>query len=386
MRHTSYLTILSIVAILCAVGGSAAQTDVADKFLISAKAGGVNYVAGSVTVTRANGTSGVLLKRDRVEVGDRVSTGADGRAEVLLNPGSYIRLATNSSFEFGTTDLEDLQLKLDSGSAIFEVFADNEFRVSVSTPKGKLALIDTGVYRIDVANDGTALLSVSKGKAQVGEGNATVIKDGRTGTVGSGTVAVAKFDKGKRDEFAQWSKDRSKELIKVSSSLQDRALNNAIFNGFGSGRWNLYNSFGLWIFDARYGGFCFLPFGNGWRSPYGGWYDNGIYWQHLPWYFPRVNPTGGPATRTKVGEVIRTPTNTGRVKDSEIIRSNQPPPFTKIERGDSGIGKGGMINRNSDFDVSGGGGRSNFPTPSNSVPVYTPPAPVKTGEVIRIKN
>jgi hypothetical protein len=38
-----------------------------------------------------------------------------------LNPGSYIRLAENSSFEFLTTSLDDLQLKLSDGSAMLEV-------------------------------------------------------------------------------------------------------------------------------------------------------------------------------------------------------------------------------------------------------------------------
>lgn len=375
MRRTSYFAITAIVGIFCAFSVAFGQTDVADKYLISAKAGAVNHVEGAVSVIRTSGTSGSLLKRDRVEVGDRVTTGSNGRAEVLLNPGSYVRLSGNSSFEFGTTDLEDLQLKLDSGSAIFEVFAADEFRVSITTPKGKVALIDTGIYRVDVASDGTALLSVTKGKAEVGESSATVVKEGRTGTVGTSTVAVAKFDKGKRDNFAQWSKDRSNELAKVSSSIKDRNLNNALLRGFGAGRWNLYNSFGLWIFDASYGGFCFMPFGSGWRSPYGGWYNNGIYWPYTryPYNGYPIVPVA-PGTR-KGSEVIRVPpqgSGSGSVKHPK--EGNDTPPFTKISRdGDSGGGRGGMINRKSDFDIFDTG-RSGSSSPTFNAPVYSPPA------------
>ncbi|MDQ3750897.1 MAG: FecR domain-containing protein, partial [Acidobacteriota bacterium] len=92
-------------------------SEISSLYVISAKAGGVNFVEGKVAVTRKVGKSGYLLKGDTLEIGDKVSTGADGRAEILLNPGSFVRLAENSSFEFASTSLEDLQLKLNGGSA-----------------------------------------------------------------------------------------------------------------------------------------------------------------------------------------------------------------------------------------------------------------------------
>lgn len=379
MRRTSCLAIMIVVGIFCAASGSFAQYDVADKYLISAKAGGVNYVEGAVSIMRANGKSGLLLKKDRVDVGDRVSSGSDGRAEVLLNPGSYIRLGANSSFEFGTTDLEDLKLRLDSGSAIFEVFADDEFRVSITTPKGKIALVETGVYRVDVYSDGNAVVAVTKGKAEVGESSAvataTVVKEGRTGTVGAGAVAVAKFDKGKRDNFAQWSKDRSKELAKVSSSINDRNLNATLMRGFGSGRWNIYNSFGLWIFNAGFGGYCFMPFSRGWRSPYGGWYDNWIYWPYTRWPY-NGGPVGTPVnpTNRKPDGPVKSdlPTSApGKYRDPVA----GPPPFTKIDRGgSSGIGKGG-VDPIIDFDRSGGGRSGGSPSFNPPVNIPSPPPP-----------
>lgn len=70
------------------------------KYVISAKAGGVNLVQGAVTVARTNGRTGVLVKGDDLNIGDRVSTGSDGKAEILLNPGSFLRVGGNSAFEF----------------------------------------------------------------------------------------------------------------------------------------------------------------------------------------------------------------------------------------------------------------------------------------------
>ncbi|MDQ3800869.1 MAG: hypothetical protein M3384_15590, partial [Acidobacteriota bacterium] len=64
-------------------------------YVISAEAGGVNYVEGKVAVTRKADRSGYLLKGDELKVGDTVSTGTGGKAEILLNPGSYVTLGEN---------------------------------------------------------------------------------------------------------------------------------------------------------------------------------------------------------------------------------------------------------------------------------------------------
>lgn len=344
MKRATIFAFLMAVVSIAAPAALDAQTpnvsSTADRFLISARAGGVSLVEGSVSITRVNGTAGMLLKRDNVAVGDEVSTGADGRAEILLNPGSYLRLSRNSSFEFGATDLEDLKIKLNSGTAIFEVFAADEFRVSVFTPKGKVALIESGIYRVDVSADGSAVASVTKGKAEIGEENAVVLKEGRVGTLGSGQVAINKFDKDKQDEFALWSRSRSKELTKNNALLQDRSLDYALANGFRTGIWNQRSSFGLWILDYRTGGYCFLPYGYNWRSPYGGWYGNTIY----PIYVP-LGPVRTKGTRSvrgtnngSVGNGVSTPdaAPSDRVtKGSRSTRSasSDAPAYTRVNPG-----------------------------------------------------
>ena len=252
----------------------------ADKYLISAKAGGVNYAEGEVTVSRKEGRSGLLMRRDDLEIGDRVETGANGRVEVLLNPGSYLRLGANSSFEFKTTSLDDLQIRVDRGTAMFEVFAANDFRVTIETPKGTASLIESGVYRLNVLNDGRAEIDVFDGKAQIGD--ATIVKKGRTAAIGTANVAVNKFDRGNRGELGDWSKSRSKDLAKMTSSLQNRDVRDSLVSSFYGGRWGMFESFGLWVFNPYSHSYCFLPFGQGWYSPYGYGFGRGLYWFDLP--------------------------------------------------------------------------------------------------------
>ncbi len=376
----------TVIAIVAAFAFTAFAQDrvlsaaASDKYVISAKAGGVNFVEGTVGVVRKNGRSGVLLKKDDLAIGDRVSTGADGKVEILLNPGSYVRVGGNSAFEFRTTALSDLNLVVHSGSVIFEVFASDDFIVNVHGPKSKFVLVDSGVYRLDVDGD-ESKLSVWKGKARVGSETGEVMKGGRESTVDGGQVVVAKFDRDDKDELDTWSKARSKDLSKMIASLDRNNVRNSLMRSYLGGRWNMFNSFGLWVYDPFWGSHCFLPFGYGWSSPYGYGFGRDIGWYRLPpiIYYPR-NP--GPATPPPGGGTPTTPgpgpidrrQGGGRLPSTP----SGPPPFTQMQKRE-----GGTMFPSSER----GGGR--FPSrdtgsrDTGSSPTYVPsipasPAPSKS--------
>lgn len=346
-----------------------------DKWIISAEAGGVNHVEGTVGIVRANGKSGRLLKGDNVEVGDRISTDSSGRAEILLNPGSYLRVSGNSSFEFKTTSLEDLQLKIDRGSAMFEVFATNDFRVTVTSPKTSINIIESGVYRVDVLEDGTSRLEVWKGKAEVG---GMIVKGGKVAVSANGPIAVAKFDRDEKDDFELWSRSRAKDLAKVTDQLKNRELRTALMRSFLGGGWNTYNSFGLWVYNAAYGRYCFLPFGYGWSSPYGYGFGTDIWWYRLPpvVFYP---PTGG--TNPPIGGTPPPVAGGRRPPDRQPIdrvptKERERPPFVEIQGGPATGRKlgGGYDNGGGGFDPIGGDGgvRSNPGRGGSPAPVYVP--------------
>ena len=237
-------------------------------YVVSAKPGGVNHVEGSVTIKREDGSSGPLLKGDFVEVGELVSTGTNGRAEVLMNPGSFIRANHNSKFEFLATSLDDVEVKVSEGAVIFEVFASDDYKVKLVAGSSTFYLVKTGVYRVDVANAGSARLEVWKGQAQAGNLDADKIKKGRAAVTSGDSVAVSKFSKN-MDEFEKWSKARAKLIAKQNKNLAARTLGRRVLNSYRSSLWGCYDSFGLWVYNRRFRTYSFLPFGWGWRSPYG---------------------------------------------------------------------------------------------------------------------
>ena len=403
--------VLSLVAIglLAFAAVSAQDTRLAaaagDKYVISAKAGGVNYTEGRVVIARHEGKSGQLLKGDDIQIGDTVATGTDGRLEILLNPGSYMRVDRETEFSFISTALDDLKLKLNSGSAIFEVIADDDFKVSVQTPKTLVDLTRSGVYRIDVTADGGAKVSVTKGAAFVGNEKAQV-KAGRFATLGNGAVEVAKFDRDERDSLDTWSRDRAKELTKVNAGLQRSVLRNSLLNSFSQNRWNMYDSFGLWIFDPFRTYWCFMPFGYGWGSPYGYGYGYDFWRIGMPqwiYYAPppvyrRTQPSpttpSGPVAGPAAPPTRRAPTSPGTERSAP--RRGNPengsstgrvftPPYRRMETNQRGSGDT-VVPRRMDFPRSADSPSmpsGSMPTSSSggsagsSAPVRSAPDPVR---------
>ena len=347
---------------------------VGNLYVISADAGGVNYVEGKVSVKQNNGRNGYLLRGDKLEVGEKVMTGADGKAEILLNPGSYLRLAGNSGFEFVTTSLDDLELKLNSGSAMFEVITDNDFTFAVNTPKGLFYIVESGVYRIDVLKDGSGKIEVWKGKAQVGEDNEQIVKKGRTAIVNGNQIEVEiqKFDRDDKDELEVWSKTRAKELAKINSRLDRNTMRTSLLRSYGRNGWNLYDSYGLWVFDRFSGNYCFLPFGYGWNSPYGYGFGRDLWYLRMPryiYYQPPVNTTNNtpPATRATLSSGANV---SGRARGSDSTMSREIPPYLKVQRE---IGRSPMIIDNSPPIFNG---TPSFPSSSSSPPSQSSSSPI----------
>ena len=231
--------------------------------------------------------NGILQKGDTIEVGDVVSSSANGKAEILLNPGSYIRIAEDSSFEFVSTSLDDLQIKMLKGSAMLEVIADRDFRISLKMPNSKFYLISSGVFRIDVLDNGDGKISVWKGKAQVGDLNATIVKSGKSATQNGNDVTVEKFVKDDKGSLESWSKNRAKEISKLNAKLMDREMSRSLMNTFQTNRSGFSNGYGFWVQDPFSRSFCFLPFGWGFSSPYGFGYNQSISNYYLS---PQINP------------------------------------------------------------------------------------------------
>ena len=365
MTHKLIRFVVSIGFVFAIATAGFAQSSVGrstarDTYLISAKAGGVNLTEGNVGIVRANKTSGRLLKGDEISIGDRVSTDNNGRAEILLNPGSFIRIGGNTAFEFRSTSLDDLKIMIDRGSAMFEVYATREFKVTLITPRGKAVLVESGIYRVDVADNGIAKLAVWNGLAEVNGRGGVAVKKGRVATIDKTVSVVEKFDRDDKDALALWSKDRGKLVARNTSRLKNQQVRNSLISAYNGGRWGMYDAFGVWVYDAAFGSSCFLPFGRGWYSPYGYGFGHSLWWYDLPpvIYYPPYVPAMPDRFGKKPGS--RDAENGGGGNGGVA------PPFVRIEE---------TSRQNNPIRVPND---PTFDRTPNSSPVYFPPvsAPV----------
>jgi hypothetical protein len=275
------LTIIGLAFLLACGLAVTAEAQNREKYIISAKAGGVNFVAGNVTVERKGDDRWQLLSStDDLQTGDRVTTGAGGRVEVLLNPGSYMRVNEDSVFELIDASLNNLIVRLSKGSAVLEVTGadDVALAIGITTPQATTVIVKGGIYRFNILTNETTEVIVRKGRVLCGRGTVNEVKGGNKALIRrGGNVEVAKLNKKEQDTLDLWSKERAQTLARANQRLQRRPLLTAFNDQYGWGQYGSYGSSGLWVYSSIARSYCFLPFGlGGWSSPYGHHYGNGF--------------------------------------------------------------------------------------------------------------
>ena len=313
-----------------------------EKFVISAKAGGVNAVTGRASMRPHGNTEWQQLTiKEDLEVGDRVKTGLDGRVEMRLNPGSDMRVGENSEFELADNTLENLEVRLLRGTAIVEVTGadDEELFIGITTPHTRMSIIRRGLYRVSVVPGDNTELIVRKGRVML-EGSHTKVKGGNKVVFSASSFSVAKLgnaDKKNWDALERWSKDRAETLAKANSRISERTLA-AFASSFRndwlySAQWSSH-SLGFWLFNPSLGCYTLFPFGYGWESPYGPRYARFYNWDYCcggvgsGFGSPTVTGNGGGPTtgsgNNGGGPTYNPPSSPGRSADSPMMGRGKP--------------------------------------------------------------
>jgi hypothetical protein len=234
--------------------------------------GTVNYIEGSVSLDGA-ALNASQAGQAALQQNQTLSTG-DGKAEVLMSPGIFVRVGGNSEVRMVSPRLVDPRVEVVRGSAMVEV--DNKLKeanVSVQVRDASASILKEGLYRFD-ADQGR--ISVFDGKLQISE-------NGQSKEIGRGkeivldndsTLKPVSFDRKAKDGLYVWSDVRSKYLADANASSAQY-----VYAGLGGYRgdgwfWNPYFSTWSWLPGN---GYFYSPFGYpfyslGYMPYYGGWY------------------------------------------------------------------------------------------------------------------
>jgi hypothetical protein len=274
MRHLKIFTLLAVM-LLAAIPVAAdkkksSSSEDQSLYIVSAKSGVVSIIDGEVTLKRGASAWEPILEGDQLKAGDVIKTGTTGRVEILLNPGTYLRIAENSEFAF--PDLANFKLKLSllKGTAILES-SIVDVSIKFTTPQYMFSITQAGLYRFSATPEGRSEMMIRKGKVMVAGAQ---IKEGRKVVVENGPPSIVEFDKKAEDDFELWSKGRAQTIIASNKQLSTRRVKNSMTSGFYSN---------VWVYDPFLRCYTFLPGWGGFSSPYGFRYSN---------YNPYWNPYG----------------------------------------------------------------------------------------------
>ncbi len=164
----------------------------------------------------------------------RIETGQMDRVEILLNPGSYLRVAENSIVRINETKLDNVRVALDKGTVIVEsaVFDKKVHALRIETAAGEIAIQKEGLYRFEADPEQTQWMSlIRRGKAQwLPEGKPQVtLKSGKRFQLpvssAGGELQYANIRKEQVDNLDNWSMRRAQYLVAASDRSSSWASN-----------------------------------------------------------------------------------------------------------------------------------------------------------------
>lgn len=216
------------------------------QYVISVKAGLVNDVQG---------TANVALM-ETVRVGRTIHTGSDGYVEILLRPGSFLRLGEESEATLDNADLDSVKVTILHGPALVEAAEINkDHPITITTGNLTTKIRNTGIYRFE-----NGVATVLQGKLQAGDSNLTYEKGWQV--FYQDNYRARKTARMLETSLDVYSQSRSGVIAEANLSM---------VSSLGIGATTGYSDFDIWLFSPYLRLYTYIPRSN-YRSPYGNRY------------------------------------------------------------------------------------------------------------------
>jgi hypothetical protein len=250
-------------------------------------------IHGEVSTQRGDsGDWSAAVLNQPVVNGDKVSTGAGGRAEVQLDFANILRLGSNAQASIANFTHKYLQIQLGQGLADYSVFNESEVEPEIDTPNVAVHPAHKDVVlRIEVRPDGDSIVIVRKGEAQISTPQGIAeLKQGEMATVrGSGSDVRYKVSAApERDDWDRWNSDRDRMIHNSEAWHHTNKYYVGSEDLDAHGRWEDAPDYGqVWVPDEPAD---WAPYrdGNWVYEPYYGWTWVGYEpWGWAPYHYGR---------------------------------------------------------------------------------------------------
>lgn len=264
-RHTFRLLVLvlGMIGLFVLLSTFAPVYAQSDRGSNPGRPGSINYVEGQVSI----GNKAIDPKSvgsDELEAGQSITTGL-GKAEILLTPGSFLRLGDYTSMKMISSGLANTQIELQKGRAIVEVTkVDSENNLHFDLNGATIRPLKKGLYDLDMDRN---QLRVFDGKAIVQENGIQVeVNEGSELNLNShDLLKPEKFNrKTFQDDLYSWSSQRSDYLAEANSDAAQSYVGGR--NSWLGAGWYWNPWFNAYTFIPG-SGILYSPFGYGFYSP-----------------------------------------------------------------------------------------------------------------------
>ena len=214
-----------IAVVLLSFGTIAAQEGESfEGFMHSIRA---NAVKGDVNYQR-NDANFPLEPGLKLEKGDVIKTAPNAYAELLLQPGNYLRVAGDTELQIINDEHDRMRLKLNRGSANFEILSkenlgsfyssyEARYLIRVLTPDAGVFLGEPGVFRISATPSGPTELIVRNGSAVI---RGQHVKAKRRAVVSREDITITDIDSKIEDAFDVWARERADTSVRTNKALK----------------------------------------------------------------------------------------------------------------------------------------------------------------------
>ena len=233
--------------------------------------GTINCSEGQLTVdgqaVAANNSGTAVLNP-----GQTLQTG-QGRAELLLTPGVYVRLGENSALKMDSLSASQVKVELMRGEAVVEVDQVDKNRRLDLIDKGADAHLDrSGVYLFNASDPAIA---VYNGKVRVEDDRRGIeLGRGQELSLNDAALKPQKFDRAGTDAVYAWSGKRAGYASQVSEWTGEALLGLDGRPQYAEG----------WYWSPWFNSWAFIPMKGHVLTPFG----YGLYAPHVPHFSPPV--------------------------------------------------------------------------------------------------
>jgi len=203
---------------------AAQENESFEGFMHSIRANAVN---GEVVYQRSDANF-PLEPGLKLEKGDFIKTAPNAYAELLLQPGNYLRLAGDTEIQIINDEHDRMRLKLNRGAISVEILSrqnlgsfyssyEARYLIRVLTSDAAVFMGEPGVFRINATPNSPTELIVRNGSAVI---RGQHVKTKRRAVVSKENITITDIDPKIEDAFDVWARERADTLVLTNKSLK----------------------------------------------------------------------------------------------------------------------------------------------------------------------